>query len=102
RRSRWRSRCRPTPSRATGRWRSYGCGASFSGNGRVAADRWQRVESLVHAALARPAVERAAFIADACRDDIALRDEVLSLVAGAGADPAFLETPAIAQTSALT
>jgi len=68
----------------------------------VAIDRRQRVESLVPAALARPAGERAAFIADACGDDNALRDEVLSLVSGAGPDSAFLKTPAIAQHSALT
>jgi tetratricopeptide (TPR) repeat protein/predicted Ser/Thr protein kinase len=57
-------------------------------------DRWQRLESLVHAALARPASERAAFLVGACGDDEALRREAESLVAGADSAGAFLETPA--------
>ena len=32
-------------------------------------DRWHRVESLCHAALARTPDERAAFLAEACADD---------------------------------
>jgi TolB-like protein len=56
-------------------------------------DRWARVESLCHAALARPAAERAAFLAEACGDDEALRHEVASLVAQAESSSHFLETP---------
>ena len=56
-------------------------------------DRWQRVESLCHAALARPAGERATFLTEACGDDEALRAEVESLLAGAEGSPSFLETP---------
>jgi eukaryotic-like serine/threonine-protein kinase len=55
------------------------------------ADRWRRIESLCHAALARPAGERAAFLAETCGDDATLRAEVESLLAGAESAPAFLE-----------
>jgi hypothetical protein len=56
-------------------------------------NRWARVESLCHAALARPAPERAAFLAAACGDDEALRHEVASLVAQAESGSHFLEAP---------
>ena len=58
-------------------------------------ERWRRVEELYHAALARPAGARAAFLADACGGDTALRGEVESLLAQSSAS-AFLETPAAA------
>jgi eukaryotic-like serine/threonine-protein kinase len=57
------------------------------------ADRWQQIESLCHAALARPAGERAAFLTEACGDDAALRAEVESLLAGVESTPSFLESP---------
>ena len=57
-------------------------------------ERWQRLESICHAALARPAEERAAFVAEACGGDHALRQEAESLVARAGSVSSFLETPA--------
>ena len=44
-------------------------------------DRWAEVERIFHAAAARPAGERAAFLRDACGDDDALRGEVESLLA---------------------
>ena len=59
----------------------------------LATDRSQRVESLCHAALARPLAERTAFLAGACGNDEALRREVVSLLAGAESAPSFLETP---------
>ena len=43
-------------------------------------ERWKRVEELYHTACARPAGERAAFLAGACPDDEALRREVRSLL----------------------
>ena len=43
-------------------------------------ERWQRVEELYHAAYATPAGERAAFLAEACRDDEALQRQVESLL----------------------
>ena len=56
--------------------------------------RWQQIESLCHAALARPVAERSAFLAEACGNDAALRGEVESLVARAASAASFLETPA--------
>jgi hypothetical protein len=43
------------------------------------AERWQQIERLYHAALARPATERAAFSAEASGDDEALRSQVARL-----------------------
>jgi tetratricopeptide (TPR) repeat protein len=48
-------------------------------------ERWQRVESLFHAARERAPADRDAFLDAACADDIALRDEVASLLVTAGA-----------------
>ena len=63
--------------------------------GVVTTDRWRRIESLCHAALARPSVERQAFLDETCGDDAALRAEVESLLAGAESSPWFLERPAV-------
>ncbi|MEO7271763.1 MAG: protein kinase, partial [Vicinamibacterales bacterium] len=43
-------------------------------------ERWQQTEELYHAARNRPAGERAAFLAEACPDDNALRLDVESLL----------------------
>jgi serine/threonine-protein kinase len=43
-------------------------------------DRWQEVERLFHAALECPAKQRAAFLESACSDDVALREEVETLL----------------------
>jgi len=60
-------------------------------------DRWATVERIYHAALARPADERAAFLADACAGDEELRREVQSLLAEhASADGAFTRGAAVA------
>ena len=56
-------------------------------------DRWRRLESVVHAALARPAEERAAFLVEACADDGDLRREAASLLERDGGADAFLGTP---------
>ena len=58
-------------------------------------DRWRQVTEIFHAALARGATSREAFLSDACKGDAALRDEVDALIAandGAGSfgsDPLF-------------
>lgn len=58
--------------------------------------RWRRIEQLYHAALARPAAERAALLAQACAGDEALRQEVQALLdAPATADGVFA-APALA------
>jgi serine/threonine protein kinase/Tol biopolymer transport system component len=56
-------------------------------------DRWRRLESVVHAALARPAEEREAFLAEACADDSDLRRDAASLLERAGGADGFLNTP---------
>ena len=50
-------------------------------------DRWRQVTEIFHAARARDASAREAFLRDACKEDAALRDEVDALIAandGAG------------------
>jgi serine/threonine protein kinase len=57
-------------------------------------ERWQRVEELYHAARARREGDHAAFLADACAGDEALRREVESLLAHPASADAFLAAPA--------
>jgi len=59
-------------------------------------DRWQDVERLYHAALARDAGERSAFLRIACGGDEVLRHEVESLLAYATDAEKFLAAPPIA------
>ena len=59
-------------------------------------DRWAEVERIFHAAAARPAGERAAFVRDACRDDDKLRRDVESLLARPASARGFLDGPAVA------
>ena len=58
-------------------------------------DRWRQIERLYHLALDRSASGRAAFIADACQGDEALRREVESLLASDAEAQAFLAEPAM-------
>jgi serine/threonine protein kinase/tetratricopeptide (TPR) repeat protein len=58
-------------------------------------ERWKQVESLLQAALDRPASERAEFLHRACAGDEALEREVLSLVASQQQAGSFLESPAM-------
>jgi serine/threonine-protein kinase len=58
-------------------------------------DRWERIEELYHAALARQGEGRAAFLANACQDDEELRREVESLVRQAGSASGLLDHPAV-------
>ena len=62
-------------------------------------DRWRTLERLYHAALERPAEERAAFLAEACEDET-LRREVLALLEQPSM-PEFLGGPAIAVAAAM-
>ena len=57
------------------------------------AERRSRVEDLCDAALLRDGRERAAFVADACAEDEALRREVEDLLSHAQAAERFLEAP---------
>jgi eukaryotic-like serine/threonine-protein kinase len=58
-------------------------------------DRWREIERLYHAALERRAEERAAFLAEACGNDTALRQEVESLFEYQPRAKDFIETPAL-------
>src|SRR5262245_7942904 len=57
-------------------------------------NRWPAVERIFHAALDRPAAERAAYVAGACGADEQLRREVQSLLDQASGED-FLGQPAI-------
>src|SRR5262245_50966881 len=54
---------------------------------------WRRLEELFHAALALPAGERHAYLANACGDDAVLRSQVLALVASYEMGGEQLERP---------
>jgi eukaryotic-like serine/threonine-protein kinase len=59
-------------------------------------ERWNEVEPILDAALARPPHERAAFVAQACEEDEALRREVESLLAQEAAAAGLFSTPGFA------
>ncbi|MGH9253286.1 MAG: protein kinase domain-containing protein [Vicinamibacterales bacterium] len=59
-------------------------------------DRWRQVEDLCHAALARPAEDRAAFLATACLGDDLLQREVESLLTQESSAAGFMSVPAAA------
>jgi tetratricopeptide (TPR) repeat protein len=54
-------------------------------------ERWQRIESIFHGALDKPATLRSAYLDEACAGDRALRDEVVAMLAQHDTDPDFLE-----------
>jgi len=64
-------------------------------------NRWAEVERIFHAAAARPAGERAAFLRDACGDDDTLRGEVETLLAQPASIPGFLEGDAVSLAAQL-
>src|SRR5262245_10861230 len=57
-------------------------------------DRWSATERIFHAALDKPVEARAAFVAEACGDDGALRRDVQSLLDRASAT-GFIAEPAL-------
>jgi serine/threonine-protein kinase len=57
-------------------------------------DRWARLDSILQAALVRPPEAREPFVREACGDDAALRDEVLSLLKHDESATNFLEESA--------
>lgn len=58
-------------------------------------ERWREIERLYHAALERDKSQRATFIQQACSGDIALEQEVQSLLAQSEGGDSFLEAPAL-------
>jgi len=67
----------------------------------VTDERWPRVKALFQAAVARPADERAAFVAAAAGDDAALRHDVESLLRSDTSDVDFLDQLPVARDSVL-
>ena len=59
------------------------------------AERWQQIEQLYHAALARGGEERATFLAEVCAGNEELRREVESLLAYEDRAANFIESPAL-------
>ena len=59
-------------------------------------ERDAEIERICHAALARDAAPRAAFLEEACAGDDALRRDVESLLAQESAAAGFMNTPALA------
>ena len=57
-------------------------------------ERWARVKALFTAALERPPQTRAAYLAEACGDDEALRQEIEALLLADG-EAASIETGAV-------
>src|SRR6266436_5481722 len=58
-------------------------------------DRWQRIEELYHAALARQAESRPDFLRTACGDDEELYREIESLLGFKSQAENFIEQPAL-------
>jgi serine/threonine protein kinase/tetratricopeptide (TPR) repeat protein len=58
-------------------------------------ERWQQVKEILHAALEREPMERAAFLAEACAGDEPLRREVASLLASHDEAEKFFRMPAV-------
>src|ERR1019366_4429063 len=77
-----------------GRWPKAGCGPSWARSGRVATERWQRIERLYHLALEQEESHRAAFVEQACGGDESLQRD-LELLLAQSEDTGFLETPAL-------
>src|ERR1044072_9890188 len=58
-------------------------------------DLWQKVDALLDQAMAQPADEREAFVIEASKDNVELRDEVLSLLKADGQAANFMERSAM-------
>src|SRR5215813_502640 len=64
-------------------------------------DRWRQVEQLLHAALECDPSARAAFLERECNGDLALREEVESLLASSKGTHSFLEAGALEDATVL-
>jgi len=60
----------------------------------VEPERWRQVEELYHASLKVAADERPGFLKSACRDDVALYQEVESLLSYEEPAEEFIKAPA--------
>jgi eukaryotic-like serine/threonine-protein kinase len=57
-------------------------------------DRWQRISSVYHEALARPSAERHAYVRNACAGDESMQGEVEALLSADG-EAALVDTPVL-------
>src|SRR5262245_46499486 len=86
---------RPKPSCAIGGWLNPGFCMNSTGGPAMTPERWRQIESLYHAAVERDTGARAAFLAEACDGDDALRGEVESLLRCDTRAERFIEAPAL-------
>ena len=56
-------------------------------------ERWKRIDELFHAALELNPTERAAFLAEACKDDHTLQGEIEALIASHRKESSLFENP---------
>ena len=70
-----------------------------AGGTAVTPERWRQLTEIFHAALARDARDRAAFLADACAGDEGMRSEIEAMLAQPGSSDGFLGGLAFAATS---
>jgi Tol biopolymer transport system component len=64
-------------------------------------ERWRTIEGLYHAAIERPPEDRAGFLAEACKDDEDLREQVTGLLEERLVEEGFAEGPNLASAAAL-
>ncbi len=57
-------------------------------------ERWQQIKNVFHSALECEPAQRPSFLSRACDDDVALREEVESLLAAHEKDGSFIDSPA--------
>lgn len=67
-----------------------------TGPSRMTPERWRQITEIFHATLAREPDRQSAFLADACGEDVSLRLEVESLMAGHHQADAFGDAPLLA------
>ena len=56
-------------------------------------ERWKQIDEIFHAALDHQPSLRAAFLAEACKEDDSLREEIEALIASHEKESSFFETP---------
>ena len=84
---------------AIGRRRGRGCPRNYGRGTAVTPERWRHLTGIFHAALARDAGDRPAFLADACAGDEGMRSEIESMLAQPESSDGFLGGLAFAATS---
>src|SRR5262245_26655779 len=89
----WQFRLKPYC--AIGGWLNPGFCMNSTGGPAMTPERWRHIERVYHAALERDTDEQAAFLAEACDGDDALRGEVESLLRCDARGERFIGAPAL-------